>query len=95
VAQVDRSTSSDVDHLLKRALATWESLPDVEREIDTWDLADQIAFVEEWPLEEERLQRLAQSERAGALDDRQRAEYARLLTVVARNRSVVARLLSA
>lgn len=95
MAQVDRSARSDVDHLLERAIAAWESLSEVEREIDTWDLEDQLAFVEEWPLEEGRLQRIAAHARAGTFDDAQQAEYARLLALVARNRPIVARLISA
>jgi hypothetical protein len=88
MAQVDRSTHNDIDHLLERAFGAWESLADVEREIDTWDLEDQLAFVEEWPLEEMRLQRLAEHDRAGIFDDAQQAEYTRLLALVERNRPV-------
>jgi hypothetical protein len=95
VAQVDRSTHNDVDHLLERAFGAWQSLADVEREIDTWDLRDQLVFVEEWPLEEMRLQRLAAYARDGALDTAQRAQYLRLLALVKRNRPVAKRLVSA
>ena len=85
----------DVEHLLGHSIATWEGLAAVEREIDTWDLEDQLAFVEEWPHEEERLQQLAEYARDGALDDGQLARYKRLLALVKRNRPVVTRLLSA
>jgi hypothetical protein len=95
VAQVDSRTRGDVDHLLGRALAAWEKLPDVEREIDDWDLTDQIVFVEEWPLEEMRLQRLAEYAEAGQLDGAQHAEYARLLAIVVRNRPIITRLIRA
>ena len=87
--------SDDIDYLLKRALAAWEKLPDVEREIDAWDLTDQIVFVEEWPLEEMRLQRLAKYAQADQLDGAQQAEYARLLAIVARNRPIITRLIRA
>jgi len=95
VAQVDPATRNDVDHLLERALAAWNGLADVECEIYAWDLEDQIAFVEEWPHEEERLERLAGLVKAGALDADQQTRYTRLLTLVERNRPVVDRLLRA
>ena len=58
--QVDHSRRADVDHLLKWAAAAWEELPEVEREIDGWRLEDQLVFTEEWPIEEDRLKRLAE-----------------------------------
>ena len=71
MAQVDRATRADVDHLLKWAIAAWEELAEVEREIDSWDLIQQIVYIEEWPLEEERLRRLAEHARAGDLTETQ------------------------
>ncbi len=85
-------TSAEVNHLIERAFVAWESLPNVEREISTWDLTDLIVFIEEWPREEERLQRLAEYSRAGMLDDAQQVKYTRLLDVVARNRPIASRL---
>lgn len=46
MAQVDRATRADVDHLLKWATAAWKELPEVEREIDSWDLLAQLVFTE-------------------------------------------------
>jgi hypothetical protein len=69
MVQVDRATRADIDHLLKWAVASWEELTEVEREIDTWDLIDQIVFIEEWPLEEERLRRLAKHAQANDLTE--------------------------
>jgi hypothetical protein len=94
MAQVDRATRSDADHLLARALIAWESLTDVAREIDTWDLADQLAFVEEWPHEEKHLQQLAAYAREGIFDTAQQAKYARLLGLVERTRPVARRLIN-
>ena len=92
MAQVDRATREDVEHLLARASAAWESLPDVQRDFVQWDLVDQLAFIEEWPLEEERLERLATLARVDIFSDSQRARYARLLRVVADTRPIVERL---
>jgi predicted NUDIX family NTP pyrophosphohydrolase len=94
VAQVDRLTvEEDVNHLLAWAIAAWEELPEVEREIDTWDLEDQIVFIEEWPLEERRLRELAEYAQAGALTTGQRARYERLLKLVEERRPIIERLL--
>ena len=92
MARIDRVARGDVDHFLDRAVAAWDGLANIEREISTWDLEDQLAFVEEWPREEERLARLAELAQAGAFDDDQRARYGRLLALVKHNRPVATRL---
>jgi hypothetical protein len=81
-----------VDRLLERASLAWEELTAVEREIDCWDLVDQVVYIEEWPLEEERLRRLAEHARAGELTEAQRDRYERLLEVVERQRPIIDRL---
>jgi hypothetical protein len=92
VAQVGSAVRSDIDRLLARAAAGWEELTEVEREIDSWDLMDQLVFIEEWPLEEERLRRLAAYAQAGELTEEQRACYERLLELVERQRPIIERL---
>jgi hypothetical protein len=93
MVQVDRATRADIDHLLKWAVAGWEELTEVEREIDAWDLIDQIVFIEEWPLEEERLRRLAKHAQANDLTEAQRVRYENLLKLVERQRPIIERLL--
>ena len=93
MAQVDRATREDVDQLLARAIAAWESVAETQREIAGWDLEDQLAFIEEWPLEEERLQRLAGLARADALSPGQRMLYGRLLQLVDEMRPMADQLL--
>jgi hypothetical protein len=93
VAQVDRATRHDVDHLLKWSTVAWQELTEVEREIDGWDLIDQLVFLEEWPLEEERLRRLADLAQTGSLTGDQCARYEELLRLVARQRPIIERLL--
>jgi hypothetical protein len=92
VAQVSRATYPDIDRLLDRAVAAWEELTEVEREIDGWRLEDQLVFVEEWPLEEARLQRLADLDQAGVLSRAQRGRYVGLLRLVERQRPIIERL---
>ena len=95
MAQADRATRADVDHLLNWAVSGWEGLTEIECEIDSWDLIDQIVFIEEWPLEEERVRRLASLAQMGAFTDSQRARYEALLMLVARQRPIINRLRNA
>jgi hypothetical protein len=95
MAQVDRATRKDVDQLLARALAAWGSLPDVQRDIDAWELEDQLAFVEEWPLEDERLQQLAMLARIDALNTIQQERYRELMVLVDQHGVILERLLRA
>jgi hypothetical protein len=92
MVQVGRATHAAVDHLLERATAAWDGLAEVEREIDSWDLIDQIVYIEEWPIQEDRLWRLAEHARAGDLDDAQCLRYQDLLKLVDRNRPIIERL---
>jgi hypothetical protein len=90
---VDRATRADVDHLLKWAIAAWEELPEVEREIDGWRLEDQLVFTEEWPIEEDRLRRLAEYARVGDLTEAQRLRYQELLKLVEERQPIIDRLM--
>ena len=88
-----RVTRADVDHELKWAIAAWEELPKVEREIDTWDLIDQLVLTEEWPIQEDRLRRLAQYAQSIDFTEAQRVRYQELLNLVERNRPIIERIL--
>ena len=93
MAQVSRRAKDyEIDLELDRAIAAWEELTDVEREIDGWRLEDQIVFIEEWPLEEARLRRLAELDRVGAFTKGQHRAYQGLLQLVERQRPIIERL---
>jgi hypothetical protein len=91
---MDAVARDTTDRLLERAVAAWASLPDVEAEIGGWDLIDQLVFIEEWPIEEDRLRSLAGHAARGELDGRQARLYAELLRLVERHRPIVDRLRS-
>jgi hypothetical protein len=93
VAQVDAATRVDVDHLLHWAAVAWDELVTVEQEIDSWEQIEQIVYLEEWPIEEDRLRRLDRHARAGDLSDEQRVRYRDLLKLVAERRPIIERLL--
>ena len=90
--QVDPETRASVDHDLKRSFAAWEGLIEVEPEIDSWDLIQQIVYIEERPLEEERLKRLAEHARAGGLTQEQCLRYQALPRLVEERKPVIERL---
>jgi hypothetical protein len=79
--------------MLERTAAAWDELVDIERDIDSWRLEDQIVFIEEWSLEEDRLQRLADLVQVGALTGDQRSRYEQLLKLVKQRRPIIERLL--
>lgn len=86
------ATHADIEQLLGNAVRTWESLPEVEAEIERWDLLERIDFVEEWTLEEERLRWLECYVADGLLTDEQIARYRELGRLVVRNRPIITRL---
>jgi hypothetical protein len=95
MAYVGPATRADVDHLLERARAAWEGLAEVEREIDSWDLIDQIVYIEEWQIQDDRLKLLAQYAQSGQFTEAQHIRYQDLLSLVERNRPIIDRLLRA
>ncbi len=92
MAQVGTQHQQDVERQLSWALWQWSRLPEIEAAIDHWDPLDQLVFIEEWPLEEERLSRLARYADAGLLTPAQQARYGELKRLVAENRPIIRRL---
>lgn len=86
------ATKEEVERTLRMAEYQWTRLPDVEAGIANWDQLDQILFIEEWPLEEQRLKRLQKFADEGAFDNGQQVRYERLKRTVARNRPIIQRL---
>lgn len=76
MAQVTQAVSQDIEKLLDLLAWQWERLPEVESEIDTWDLMEQLNFIEEWPLEEDRLMHLKRYVDDGLLNLSQRNRFA-------------------
>jgi hypothetical protein len=92
MAQVTLSVQQDIDRLLEWLTWQWERLPEVVQEIDRWDLVEQLTFIEEWPLEEQRLKQLERYAEDKALNPVQQIRYARLLDLVTRNRPLIRQL---
>lgn len=67
-------------------------MPEVEAEIDDWDWVDQVVFIEEWPLEEMRLERLERYADEGSMTPEQGDRFMKLQQLVAANRPIIRRL---
>jgi hypothetical protein len=92
VAQVEQQRQEIIDHLLGTLERKWESLPRVEAEIDGWDYADQVDFLEEWTIQEDNLADLGERVEQGQLTRGQLARYETLRNTVADNRPIIERL---
>ncbi len=92
MAQVAQTAQQRIDHLLESAFSEWGELPEIEAAIDRWDQLEQMTFIEEWALAEERLKRLARCAATDTLSHEQQARYNALLRVVAWNRPIIERL---
>lgn len=92
MAQVAVDVQRKVDRLLDDLLAAWEALPTVEREIDQWDLIDQIDYVEEWAPKEDQADRLRQLMASPGVTEEQRQRYEHLQRLMWTNRPILERL---
>lgn len=92
MAQVTEEIHRHIDVLLDHSLDRWRRLPQVEAEIDQWDLIDQLVFIEEWPLEEQHLEMLDRYASAGNLTSDQLRRLQELKETVGRNRPIIRRL---
>ncbi len=92
MAQVTQTAQQRIDQVLEYSLAEWVGLSEVEATIDEWDIIEQIDFIEEWTLAEERLLELSRYAATVAFTEEQRARYRALKQIIARNRPIIARL---
>jgi hypothetical protein len=93
MAQVTKAKHDMIDGLLDLSTASWEELPKVAREIDSWDLESQQTYLAEWPLEEDRLVRLAGYADGGQMDETQLDRYHRLIEFVRDYRPLLERVI--
>lgn len=88
MAQVTHTLTAQqrIDPYLDYLFAEWGSVHELGREWAAWDEADRLDFIYEWPIREDRLHELAEWAAGGLLTPAQRARYAALLALVARQR---------
>jgi hypothetical protein len=67
----------------------WQALPQAAIDIDKWDLAEQIDYVEEWTPKEEVAAQLRQLIVSPEATDRQRGRYQRPDRLMRQNRPIL------
>ena len=92
MAHLASSQTEHAELLLGHCLELWCRLPEIEAEIDAWDRTDQMRFTEEWPLEEQHLERLDGYAALGMLTPEQCARYEQLKRIVEERRPIARRI---
>jgi hypothetical protein len=88
------TTRRRIDLYLGYLLDQWRQIPSVAAEWDTWEDYEQLDFVIEWPIREDRLIQLRHWHEQGLLSIEQRSRYADLLGLIDRHRPTLERLLA-
>ena len=93
MAEVVQSVSQRVDLLLNFLTEEWRRVPQVAREIDGWDLLDQLSFTEAWPSMDESLVDLEGYADRGVLTPTQQARFEKLKHLIAENEPILRQIL--
>lgn len=75
MAQITTRTGDRVDAHLDSLIEAWRNVPKAAREIDQWDLIDQIDYVEEWGAKESLADTLRQDMASPETTPEQRARF--------------------
>ncbi|HEX5585286.1 hypothetical protein [Gaiella sp.] len=92
MARVKSDVQRTIDRWLDYLLEAWQNLPKVEREIDNWDLIEQIDYVEEWTPKLDVANHLAELVASSEVTNEQRERYEQLQELMRRNRPILERL---
>ena len=94
MVDIARTRNQKIDHELERAERSWARLPAVAEAIESWPEDEALDFLNEWSLEEDNLHVLQQRAARAELTPEQQDRYRRVVEIVARNRPIIAGLLS-
>ena len=83
-----------IDHSLEYLTNEWSTIPTIAAEWSSWDEADRLDFVLEWPLREDRLLQLRRWRDGGSLTESQRRKHVDLERLIVRHRAALDRLLA-
>jgi hypothetical protein len=86
--------ASTIDHYLDYLAAEWGGIAEVVAEWATWDEREQLDFVLEWPIREDRLRQVQHWVADGVLTDRQRRALSDLERLIAGWRPALEQLLA-
>lgn len=92
MAKLVTQTEQHIDYLLQHLHDAWMGLPRAEREIGQWDLAEQIAYIEEWGAKESLVDVLHGYRDRGEMTEAQIARLRELENLMERNRVILERL---
>ena len=92
MAQISDETREHIEELLDECGEEWARLPEVEREIATWDETQALTYLAEWPLHEQHLRLLESYAADGALTPEERQRLEELQRLAVRNRPIVERM---
>jgi hypothetical protein len=92
MAQVGGVSREHMDSLLDYLIDAWRGLPQAERDINQWDLIEQIDYVEEWTPKIDWLSRLEGYAADGLLDESQELRLAELRHLVGEHQPILTRL---
>lgn len=93
MVEVKRRTNRWIDNRLEWLTAYWAELPEVVREFDTWDVVEQLTYIEEWRRLESQRKELVEHARRGLLTPGQRNEYQELQRLVEHHRHILQRIM--
>ncbi len=86
--------TASLDLHLSLAEEAWAELPEVEAVLDSWSPSRRTTFLEEWPLQDDLLERLGRRARAAEMTAAQLARWHALQRLVEANRPIIGRLLA-
>lgn len=92
MAEVTTETSARIDRLLNRLTEAWRELPAAERDIDNWDIAEQIEYIEEWTPKLDGADHLQQLMASSSPTEEQRRRYRELRRLMKEHRPILDRL---
>jgi hypothetical protein len=87
-------TPTWVDRSLDYLLAEWQAMPEIAAAWESWDEHDRLVFVVDWPVFDDRLNRLRATVERGVLTTEQWSRYRELERLVERYRPLLDRLLA-
>lgn len=92
MAQVATAVHQKIDRLLDGLIEAWEGVPQAVRDIDQWDWADQVIYIEEWAIKDSQALRLRDLIESPEATDEQRQRYRRLEELMGENRTILQHL---
>lgn len=89
MAKVATDVRQHIDYLLDHLFSAWVDLPRVVREIHSWDLVDQLSYIEEWGAQDSLGDVLRKYLSRGQMTEEQQARFEELERLIRENRPIL------